>query len=366
MRRIISVLLTASIGVGLCSCSVRTEDTIEVDIGLITCDDNSLEIVRDNLASWESEHPEYTVISRERVTDEDILSLAVMGADHLPDVFIANSQAGRLLESQGLVTELTGIASDVDSFNYDGGVYAFPVLRESVSVIVYDPSVWSEGDPVGYNSDARFTVPNCYLSNVLSDDAAVNWFEHMVAGDGQASFTDDVFVEGLDITRDLIRDDIAYGSDDELINAYVNGDCPAVTVYGNALFSLLNRLEEDNQDLYSRTGFATLTDGVVPMGYQYGVFVRTGMSEERTSECIDLARSLTEGTSSWNSDETTQRLVALMDNSKTVPLYSLYFVPWVWNYASDECFFVMREEEKTSLEYSFVLQNCYEMYYIEN
>ena len=366
MRRIISALLLIAIVTGLCSCTVQSEDAITVDISLLNCTDDSLSVVYDNLSEWKSNHSEISIVERERVADDDILSLAVMGADHLPDVFITYNHAGRLLEEEGLVVELTGIAPDVSAFDYDGGVYAFPVLREYVSVIVYDMSSWEEGDPVGYNSEDRFTIPNCYLSSVMGTEEGLAWFDHMVAGDEGASFTDDVFVESLDMVREMLSDDIPYGSDQEVIDAYINGECSAVAVYGETVFELLESLKTQNPDLYSRTGFASSLDDVVPCGYQYGVFVRAGMSEERTNVCIDLARTLAVECCDWESDETTERLYALIDESRGVPLHSLYFVPWVWSFASDECFQVLGTEEKTSEEYALLLQNYYEMYYIDN
>lgn len=362
MRRLRAVSLVLTTALLLGGCAHKNPDAITVDISVQDYDAASLVSVRDNLTEWENAHPEIQVVERNRIRNEDYYSLGKMGVDHLPDVFITDSQFGRLLADAGLVVDLTLVAPDEGTFTFDGRVFAFPVLRESMSVLVYDPDSW-DGSSVGYDAGDRDTIVNCYMGSALGDDEGQAWFSHMIEGDLQASFTDDLFVGRLDEVREQLSDDTAYESRDELIEAFIGGECPAAAVYGDSLFSLLEQLKNDNPGLYGRVEFTSVSRGV-PSEYQYGVFIRVGMSEERTLECVDLARSLAASSDVWESDPTIDRLRSLQFGTADTYMPVQHFIPWFWNYALDECFLRLPGGDKTSEEYAFILQNFYEMYYI--
>lgn len=362
MRRLRAVSLVLTTALLLGGCAHKNPDAITVDISVQDYDAASLVVVRDNLARWENANPDIEVVERDRIRNDDYYSLGKMGADHLPDVFITNSQIGRLLVEEGLVVDLSLVAPDVSSFTFDGRVFAFPVLRESMSVVVYDPDSW-DGTSVAYEAGDRSTMINCYVGSALADDEGSEWFSHMIAGDMEASFTDDLFIDRLDEARDLMSDDTAYSSRDDLFSAFISGECSAVTVCGDALFGLMEQLQSDNPDLYGRVEFTSVGRGV-PSGYQYGVFIRVGMNEERTLECVDLARSIASGSDVWESDPTVERLLGLQAGEADSYVPTQYLIAWFWNYASDECFLSLPDGNKTSEEYAHILQNYYEMYYI--
>ena len=362
MRRLRLVASVLAVAMFVGSCSARKENAITVDIGVEGYDAASVGIIRDSLVQWDEDHPDVLTEERIRLRNDDFYSLGQMGADHLPDVFVTDSRLGRLLAEADLVVDLSAVAPDVSSFTYDGRVFAFPVLRESMSVVFYDPSSW-DGSSVGFDAGDRYSIVNCYLGSALADDEGRKWFGHMTDGDFEAAFTDGLFTERLDEARELLSDDTAYESRDALFDAFISGECSAAAVYGDAVFSLLDQLKTDNPDLYGRVEFASPDRGV-PSGFQYGVFIRVGMSEERTLECVDLARVLS-SSDVWGSDPTVERLLELRNGMTAYYQPSQYFIPWFWNYAWDECFATMYDSDKTSQEYACILQNYYEMYYID-
>ena len=352
----------------LSGCNRKPADGITVDIGLIYPDatpsvEAPIDQVRADLAEWESLHPDVNVDQRIRLCNDDFSYLAVIGTEHMPDVFITDCLTGRLLAQAGLVMDLTDYAEDVDVFTFDNCVYAFPVLRESVSVIVYDPENWSRGDSVGYSSEGGLSVADNYLSSVLSDDEGQEWFDHMTHYDLEASFTDDLFVERYATIFEQIGNDTAYGSTDSLIDAFVSGSCPAAIVCGDDVYRLLDCAREQNPELYNRIEFTTYEEGYLPCEYRYGVYVNSGLTDERRDLCIDLAQTLA-GAYEDEYDDTTMRLEELINDSDHVHVVTCYFNPHFWSFSITDCFARSAESNMTAEEYAFVLQNYYEQYYL--
>lgn len=351
-------------GTGALVRAANNPGDITVDIGVTDQDEDTMEQVYNGLEAWEDAHPDIEVHQRARIRDYDLTAIAVMGAEHIPDVFIADCRLGRLLADEGLVVDLTDVAPDVGSFTYDDGVYAFPALLESYSVIIYDPLNWNVGDPVGFAASNEFTVINCYLSPLLGDEWGEQWLDHMEDVDGAVSFTDSEMITRIKNLDEMISDDIAYGSYDELSEAFIEGECPAVAVYGDYIYSILEDIKTNDPDLYDRVQFACMVDGVVPAGFEYGIFVREGMGEQETERCIDLAASLSSSVSR-DSDETLDRLYDLVDNSCQIPLLTQCFTYNYWHFASNELYYIRSNGDKSPEDRGEMLQEYYDLYYVD-
>ena len=356
------------IAVMLSGCGRKPSGDITVDIGLIYSDSTpSVEApinqVRAELAEWESLHPDLNVEERIRLCNDDFSYLAVIGTEYMPDVFITDCRTGRLLAQAGLVMDLSDYAEDVDVFTFDNCVYAFPVLRESVSVIVYDPENWSRGDSVGYSNQGGFSIAENYLSAVLSDDEGQEWLDHMIHYDLEAAFTDDLFVERYETIFEQIRNDSAYDSTDSLIDAFVSETCPAAIVCGDGIYRLLDYVQEKNPELYGRLEFTTYEEGYIPCEYQYGVYLNSGLTDERRDLCIELAQTLA-GAYENEYDDTLMRLEELKNVSDHVPIVTYYFNPNFWDFVISDCFARGVESNMTAEEYAFIMQNYYEQYYL--
>ncbi len=361
MRKIRLIALTLILAVSLTACTASSGNVITVDIGSVLPQEASSG-ARNSMLGWEELQGDYQVEERERFKTYDFIYLGALGQDCLPDVFITDCLTGRTLAGEGLVTELTGYGDSSLNFTYYGRAYAFPVPLESVSVIVYDPLRWEEGDDIAFCSSDGFLVAGGLLSSALGDSRGQEWIRHIFSGDMQALFTDDLFVSALDHVRSMIRDYTDYPSNDELIKAFISGKSPCVIAGGDVLYALLEQTKQADPELYDRIAFRNIEGNVLPCGDQYGVFVRSGMDEQRTRASIDLARSIASG-SMIGSDDTISRLEQLSSDSEHVYMITGFLTGNYWNNAGRECFSRLDDEDMTSLEFAFLLQNLYEEYY---
>ena len=365
IRLFLSLIILACV---ISGCNNDNNDTIKLDIDIISEDASSVFAeqigqMHISLTAWENNHPQIDVTERERLKNYDIIYYSALGEEHIPDVFVSDCLTGRLLARDGLVCDVTRYAPDVNDFCYYGRVYAFPLFGESVSIVVYDPDFWSAGDPIGVNVDDRYTMVNCILGGLLGDEPEQEWLNHLTSGDQQTSFTDREFIDALNTFRDVIDHSVKYDSQDSLFDAFINGDCHAVIVSGDNVYRLLDQVSEQNQTLYNRIEFAPYVENFIPMGVQYGVFVRTGLNEERFDECVSLALSLT-ASYQIDVDDTYSRLAESIDNASSISMLTKRFVWAFWGQA-DQYLNRFVEGDITSEELAFALQNCYEQYYTE-
>lgn len=361
-------LLTAAVIAGYITVVLpaRRQDpeAIRVDIRVTDYDSASMDQLYRSLHEWEESHPGIAVEERERILDYDVASLAVMGPDHVPDIFIADRPAGRLMVDAGLVIDLSDYLEVEDGFEYDDGTYAFPALRESYSVIIYDKEAWHDGDPLGFDRSYMYSFIDCFLSPGLGDDWGQEWLWHLAEADGTCSFTDDEFVSRLDSAVQMMDQGIAYDSYDELEEAFMSGECHAVALSGDRVYSLLESVRSSDQDLYDRLGFMSLVSGIVPSGYEYGVFVRAGMDEQKTEECIELASFLASSVAS-GSEVFPVGFSDLLGESQEVRLLSQLFSYNFWHYSLNECYYNRDEGNLGSDRAAEVLQENYVLYYTD-
>ena len=356
MRRITRIVLLMVLIMMLSGCYMENENSMTVDIdvdfgysGVLTS--APLAQVEQALAEWEEAHPEVVVQKRDRIRNEDFMNLGVLGANHLPDVFITDTQTGRLLSEYGLILD------PID--------YSYPVFRESVSVIVYDPLTWEDGSPVGFCSESGYDIVDDYLSSCLASEEGQDWLFHMIEGDCECSFTDEVFIQAMSDLLTRIGNDIPYSSFDELMTAFADGSCSAVSVSGTRVFALLDYVQSENPCLYDRLGFTTMIDGYIPVGYQYRVYISAAVDEDEFDECIDLAMCLSNSFEEV-SDPSVERLRSIINNSEHIAYIRQYFRPHFWQYSVDNCFSEVLTYSRTPEEYVSVIQDYYEIYYLYN
>lgn len=358
MRFTVLLLITALI-LGGCNPS---EGTIVVDLFVIGASSNQEANIRSALDEWMDEHPGVDVAERERIRNEDFMNLAVMGTDHLPDVFITDCLNGRVLAEEGLVMDISEYAEDVGAFTYDGSVYAFPVMK-TYSLIVYDPDLWSQGDPVGFLSDQGYSAAAEYLSLSLADDWGQDWLGHMVEGDMSTGFCDREFVERLSSARDEMRNFISYEEPEQMYEDFSSGSCAAVFVSGDAIYGLMDYVRINNPSLYGRIKFDSDDNGSVLGGCQYGVFINAGLSGEDMDNCIDLAGRISDSGFGGLYEEMGIEF-SLTDSSNSRRILTQCFNPAFWGNASDMCFNNPEYYSMSPYELANDLQNCYERDYL--
>ena len=367
IKNLVTVLLSVAIVSG---CIAKTNDpSVIVDIGFIPeiqClySQSVTNDLQSRLNQWRLSNPDIDVVQRQRIRNEDYTALLALGADHLPDVFITDSLTGRLLSEAGFVMEVGDYADKTGEFIYGDGVYAFPVLNRSHSVVIYDPASWSSEDPVGYVDDGGYSIATDYLSSYIADAGMEDWLESMIEGNMTSSFTDPEFTNLLKTLRERLSCDNPYSSLDLLVTAFVQGRQDAVILHGNSVYYLLECVKQDNPELYNRLEFTTLCEGYMPEGYPYGVFVNGDLEGGELEQCIDLA-TLLSGSYRGETDAVLERLESSIESSTKVRIVTLYFVNHFWSFANSECFANLTDGDRTCEEYAAALQDYYEQYYLE-
>lgn len=318
------------------------------------------------LASWAGERPQDAPVLR-KAGGSELAALALMGAEHLPEVLLTDGAMGRKLAEAGLVLDLSALGeadgtAACKPFTYDGAVYAFPITAPAFTAIVYDPSILAEaagaaafpespeaqralaaklkdrgfGGLTAVADSGSCAVVTELLSPLLADGEGRAWLDHMIEGDGEAAFTDALFRARLLSAKELLADGVFFDradSADELIEAFLRGECPAVLLSSSDVYRLLDRAKERDGALYDRLGFAALPGAegapVLPRDAALGLFLNASLAEEpeKLETCLALCRRLSRepwGVGAAAADETVRRLASFLEASPSCPLCSRY------------------------------------------
>ena len=320
--------------------------------------------------AWKAYNPRIKISERKRIINTDIMSLAVLGIEHLPDVFITDSVTGRMLADFGFVFDLTEYAKPTETFTYNDKVYAFPVFREFSSVVIFDKTKWKKGDVIALGNRDGIAASVNLFSSMLSDKAGQEWFRHIVNKDRKTAFTDSFFVNRLENMKKLIQKGNFYGIEKNtstIIQDFIEEKCFAVSLYGDDVYRLLERTKKQNTKLYERLDFTTLLFDFVPAGYNYGLFLNAQLREtpEKLKSCVELCRALTVfDKDKEENDETLKRLDFLIKNKTKTFLSEQYLSRYFWRIAREKCFSQISDNNKIIFELANNLQNFYEEYYM--
>ena len=302
---------------------------------------------------WEKDNSK--VYNRKRIRNSDIRQLAVLGKDHMPDIFMTDCLTGRLLYKEGLLLDLSEyIEKDNDeTFQYDDGVYAFPALLPYYTVLAYDSAEWKSGDSISADSEGL-------LSCIMSDSEGQEWFHHMIEGDKESSFTDAFFEERANELKKKLKESEPFS-----LQAFIDGSCSAVLLSGEDLYKTLEEMKTHNSELYERIDFSSFDNKHIPSGYTYGYFLNSKLLENpiKLERCIDLCRTLTTEYDN-DVDETMKRLYRCLNDSDHSPIWSQYLCDSFWSRARICCLNQINNNTKTIREMIAPLQNYYEEYYL--
>ena len=290
------------------------------------------------LADWQEAHPE-TALVRGVGMGGELAALAL--TDKLPDVMLAFVSTGRLLGQYGRICDLTDAVLDSEYLpRYDTvqlmpfvcatGIGAFPALRRSNVMVIYDPEAWTraglDGFPdswealreqrdalsalgyseaVGLGYSGGTALLEALLSPMLTGDSAGwDWFQAMIQGTTERTFLDDIFIDALDRAAAMLPEGVLSGagyamSAGAAVGRFIEGACSSVLVIGDP-FDTLERVREEAPELYARLEFAPLPvrpDGENPMpaSVPYGLFISARAAEDpdKLAACVELCRYLT-------------------------------------------------------------------------
>ena len=323
----------------------QEEETLVIDLGQPT------RLMLDSLEVWKSSNLDVCV--REKQSIGNISTLALLGPEHLPDVFITDGLTGRFLAQFGRVLNLSSYTQAVPGLGYAGAAWAFPAERESVGLVVYDE---------GSTAEPCFLSDTDRLNACFADSLGQKWLQHMVAGDKKAAFTDSFFVERLSSLQQQMKTARIVSLD-----AFLSRKCSSVFAQGQDLYRLLDSLKLRDPERYAHLDFRPYTENAIIRGYDTGLFISSSMSYQpgKLYDCITLCEALSPEPEE-PSDDTRRRLLELLDSSThaAAPTHFLSFQ--FWNAARDKCFSELATGDKTLAEYAAILQDDYERYYLTN
>ena len=295
------------------------------------------------IANWDAAHPDITLNQEVLANDDFKTQIATYAnADSLPDVFMLQGMNAASWASQGLILDLTDAITNspyATNYNYErmtpftvgGKYYAFPALTGmTCTVVVYDAQMWADAgydsfpttwaeveaavdyfesqgiDTIAFGNGGQWQMNSDFISCLGYQYTGTEWFDHIMAGDGQAAFTDDSFVAALTETQRLFHDTQIFNSD---FNAVTNEDAreyfiagdAAAFIGGNWDFSYIKASVD--ADKYANLKVAVLpqaADANYPNNYQnigmgYGVAINAKVANDpdKLAACIDLAREIT-------------------------------------------------------------------------
>lgn len=296
------------------------------------------------IANWKDAHGDITLEENVLANGDYKTQIATQAAaDDLPDVFLLQGMNTISWVEQGLVYDLTdSITSSpyADKYNMDylvpftvdGHYYAYPALTGGTcTVVVYDEAMWKEAgfdkfpetweevekadeyfdglgiDTLAFGNQGQWNLNSCFVSCLGYQYTGTQWFSDIIAGNGNASFTDPEFVAALTETQRLFHDTGLFNADfnaltnEDARERYIAGDCAAY-ICGNWDVSYIQATLEGT-DKYNTTKFAVLPKAADATKYEkfqniglgYGVAINAKVAEDpdKLAACIDLAQYLT-------------------------------------------------------------------------
>lgn len=299
--------------------------------------------MRTMIANWEEAHPDIT-LNQEVLANSDykIQIATYASADDLPDVFLLQGMNTISWVNQGLVLDLTEYITGspyADQYNMDylvpftvdGKYYGFPALTGGTcTVVIYDAQMWADAgfdsfpttweeveqakeyfdsigvDTIAFGNGGQWQMNSDFLSCFGYQYTGTQWFSDIIAGNGNAAFTDEAFVAALTQTQYLFKDSGIFNSDFNVVTNedareyYISGDAAAF-IGGNWDVSYIQASLD--ADKYANTKFAVLPkasdatqyENFQNIGLGYGIAINSKVAEdpEKLAACIDLAQYLT-------------------------------------------------------------------------
>ena len=95
------------------------------------------------------------------------------------------------------------------------------------------------------------------------------------------------------------------------------------------------------------------------------MYIRSDLDDDRLVQCVRLASAMASSAADEETDDTIGRLNGLTDGSDHSAVLSQYFVYNFWSLAYEENYDRLINGDVTAEEFANILQNYFEMYYID-
>ena len=296
---------------------------------------------RTMIENWTAAHPDIELNQNVLANDEYKTQIATMAAaDDLPDVFLLQGMNTKSWAAQGLILDMTDIVKEspyYDDYNQDyftpfkdgDKIYGLPVLTGGTcTVVIYDkaawaaagydtfPGTWEEVEEaneyfkangydgtIAFGNGGQWQANSDFLSCLGDRYTGKEWFQHIIDGDGEASFTDDSFVSALQFMQDIFQSGIFNADFNSVTNEdareyFIAGEYPTF-IGGNWDESYIAAtLKEEDEDAYNNLGFAVLpqpSDATedpnsqnIGLGYALAINSKVADDPDKLAACIDF------------------------------------------------------------------------------
>lgn len=401
-KRMVSIALVMTLVMGLSACgssggSDGGDGSGSGDASELVVSHYYLEEERDINASgdafltmverYEEENPDIT-ITQQTMSQADFTTKiqAQAAANELPDVFMVKGSWVQNFVDNGVLAPMdeyidayeykdTFRSDAFDASTVDGKIYGIPNQLSMTSVVYYDSALWAEA---GYDEFpttwdelfeanekfeemgiATFSLGNkdkwpaesCIISTIGDRYTGADWTNSIIANDGNAKFTDQEFVDALNLFKKMsdsgmFNEDCNTITDTQAAEYYAQGQA-AATVSGHWEIATLQSLADE--ELLNNTKVALLPnlDGSEPTSFSGGCGWYFGVNANLTGEKLDAAMDFVLSTSGYDSSvytaetyglpsgnvvedldlssfpQLTQDFVALVNESALTPTYDL-------------------------------------------
>ncbi len=187
----------------------------------------------------------------------------------------------------------------------DAGYDSFPTTWADVEAA---SAYFSEQgiDTIAFGNGGQWQLNSDFISCLGYQYTGTDWFSNIIAGNGEAAFTDDAFVAALTETQRLFKDTGIFNAD---FNAITNEDAREYYISGDAAAFIGGNWDVSyiqaslDADKYANTKFAVLPkaddatqyDNYQNIGLGYGIAINSKVADdpEKLAACVDLAQYLT-------------------------------------------------------------------------
>lgn len=398
-KRLVACLLMGSICLSLAACGSDGETKAsDSDKGIeLVVSHYRLEEERESndvadcfltlVEEYETKHPEIT-ITQQAMSQADYTTKiqAQAAVNELPDVFmVKGSWMNNFVDNDVLAPIDTYLENyeysetfregAFDAATKDGSIYGVPNQLSLTSVVFYNSELWKEAgyDKFPDNWDdifeanekfkemgiSTFSLGNkdkwpaesCLLSTMGDRYTGSDWTESIIKNDGSAKFTDDAFIESLELLKRM-ADSQMFNADCNTISdtqaaEYYSQKQAAATVSGHWEIAAINSFADE--DVINNTKVALLPniDGSPANSFSGGCGWYLAVNKNLTGEKLDAAMDFVFAISGYEAakltaekygligpcvvdkidmtefGKLTQDFVSLVDSSKLTPTYDL-------------------------------------------
>lgn len=289
---------------------------------------------------YEEEHPDVT-ITQQTMSQADFTTKiqAQAAANELPDVFMVKGSWIQNFVDNGVLAAMDDYLAEyehTDTFREDAfdasrvnnQIYGIPNQLSMTSVVYYNEKLWMEagydefpttwdelfeanekfkemGIPTfSLGNKDKWPAESCIISTVGDRFTGSDWTNSIIANDGSAKFTDQKFVDALNLFKKMsdsgmFNADCNTITDTQAAEYYAQGQA-AATISGHWEIATLQSLADEELLNNTRVALLPNNDNTEPTSFSGGCGWYFGVNANLTGEKLDAAMEFVLATSGYD------------------------------------------------------------------